>query len=507
MKPQYLPSVCQTHAAHYEGQIKIDKSKLLLKKNEVVSLRKLCDLLSADMPAPFRILDGYYVGFSIPQIANEFDLLRFGTDYIVNIELKSKLPEESKLETITTQMRKQHYYLKFLEKPLMIYTYIEDDGVYRYNHKNNCVELVNIYHMIDTLAHQTVDFELDPDKLFKPSNYLVSPFNKVERFISGEYFLTTDQAKKKKEILESIDNNEYLFFCISADAGTGKTLLTYDIAKTYQECGKSVLVLHCANLNEGQYRLNNNYHWNIKPASSLKCSDISLVIKKPDLIVVDEAHRIWKSQLEDLVTYAYENGISILFSYDPKQYLRDDETKEIHSFLTDKHPEKVAELRRLTTKIRTNKRMASFIHNMMAIGSSQDNLNYDNITIEYFSKVKDAQNYLNYLDATGKWKAITFTPSQYSPGSVNSLSHLCDEKAHGVIGQEFDRVVFAMDSNFRYSDKNRLSSIASNYYSLKGMLYQIVTRAVEELKIIVINNPELYQKLISIKYMGEQSCN
>ena len=112
MKPQYLPSVCQTHAAHHEGRIKIDKSKLLLKKNEVVSLRKLCDLLSADMPAPFRILDGYYVGFSILQIANEFDLLRFGTDYIVNIELKSKLPEENKIETIITQMHKQHYYLK-----------------------------------------------------------------------------------------------------------------------------------------------------------------------------------------------------------------------------------------------------------------------------------------------------------------------------------------------------------------------------------------------------------
>ena len=25
MKPQYLPSVCQTHVAHYEGKIKIDK--------------------------------------------------------------------------------------------------------------------------------------------------------------------------------------------------------------------------------------------------------------------------------------------------------------------------------------------------------------------------------------------------------------------------------------------------------------------------------------------------
>ena len=232
MKPQYLPSVCQTHAAHYEGQIKIDKSKLLLKKNEVVSLRKFCDLISVDMPAPFRILDGYYVGFSIPQIANEFDLLRFGTDHIVNIELKSKLSEESKIDTIITQMHKQHYYLKFLEKPLKIYTYIEDDGIYCYDAENNCVESIEPQHLVDVLVNQNVDFDLDPDKLFKPSNYLVSPFNKVDRFMSGEYFLTTDQAKKKKEILDSIDNNEYLFFCISADAGTGKTLLTYDIAKT-----------------------------------------------------------------------------------------------------------------------------------------------------------------------------------------------------------------------------------------------------------------------------------
>ena len=506
MKPQYLPSVCQTHAAHYEGKIKIDKSKLLLKKNEVVSLSKLCELLSADMPAPFRILDGYYVGFSIPQIANEFDLLRFGTDYIVNIELKSKLPEDSKIETITTQMRKQHYYLKFLEKPLMIYTYIEEDGVYRYNHKNNCVELVDICHMIDILAHQTVDFELDPDKLFKPSNYLVSPFNKVERFISGEYFLTTDQAKKKKEILESIDNNESLFFCISAEAGTGKTLLTYDIAKTYQECKKSVLVLHCATLNEGQWELNKSHGWNIKCVSALRTSELDSVIENPDLIVVDEAHRIRKHQLDALVQYAEEHKISVLFSYDTKQYLRDNETRDIHAYLMELYPQNTSQVRKLTTKIRTNKKMASFIHNMMDIGSSKDNLDYGDITIEYFSSVHDAQNYLNYLDCSGEWKAITFTPSQYSSEPVDSLSCLCEQKAHGVIGQEFDKVVFAMDSNFRYGENNRLA-VRTNYYSLKGMLYQIVTRAVNELKIIVINNPELYQKLMSIKYMSEQTLN
>ena len=31
------------------------------------------------------VADGYYLGFSIPQIGKEFDLLRFGEDCIINI--------------------------------------------------------------------------------------------------------------------------------------------------------------------------------------------------------------------------------------------------------------------------------------------------------------------------------------------------------------------------------------------------------------------------------------
>ena len=42
------------------------------------------------------------------------------------------------------------------------------------------------------------------------------------------------------------------------------------------------------------------------------------------------------------------------------------------------------------------------------------------------------------------------------------------------------------------------------YYSIRGMLYQIVTRAVSKLKIVVVGNPSLYEKLIAIKHMGSQ---
>lgn len=40
--------------------------------------------------ADITVTSNYYLGYSIPQIGKEFDLLRFGTNYLVNIENKNK---------------------------------------------------------------------------------------------------------------------------------------------------------------------------------------------------------------------------------------------------------------------------------------------------------------------------------------------------------------------------------------------------------------------------------
>jgi len=58
-----------------------------------------------------------------------------------------------------------------------------------------------------------------------------------------------------------------------------------------------------------------------------------------------------------------------------------------------------------------------------------------------------------------------------------------------------------MNDNFKYVG-NRLAA-RRGYYSAEGMLYQIVTRVVDELKIVVINNPPLYLKLLEIKALGQ----
>ena len=107
-----------------------------LSKAEISTLAEFYETLKKHNLS-FEILDGYYIGYSIKQISKEFDLLRFGDDSVINIELKSPLAENVKIKKITEQMHKNYYYLKFLEKEGYIYTHIENDGLYKYIRKNS----------------------------------------------------------------------------------------------------------------------------------------------------------------------------------------------------------------------------------------------------------------------------------------------------------------------------------------------------------------------------------
>ena len=68
------------------------------------------------------LLDNFFVGYKIPQIGKEFDLLRINDDNIVNIELKTKAGEEKVLK----QLKRNSYYLKFLNKEVLLFTYIQE---------------------------------------------------------------------------------------------------------------------------------------------------------------------------------------------------------------------------------------------------------------------------------------------------------------------------------------------------------------------------------------------
>lgn len=476
------------------------KSALKISKDEGKTLKQFCDGLSS-VNSSLELFDGYYVGYSIKQIGKEFDLLRFCDDAIINIELKGELDEDVKIPKITKQLQQNYYYLKFLEKPLFLYVYVENDGLYRYNIDIEAVETTTFSDLIEVLNSTSCNQNLDPDKMFVPSNYLISPFNQTSRFINSEYFLTPQQQNIKDEFLNSIKQSKREWFCISANAGTGKTLLMYDLVKSLNNDGLKTVVIHCGKLNGGHSKLITKYDWSIRSIRDIFDPSIDHIITEDtDVIFVDEAQRISESQLNIIVKRAISQNIPMVFSYDIKQYLKSGENTDIYEYLKPAYLELNLLRRKLTNKIRTNKEMSSFITNLLQIGKSKDNLNYENITIEYVDDYNSAKRFANHLQ-TKDWKAITFTGSRFSKEPLDNLSTVCDTKAHDVIGQEFEKVVFFMDGNFKYFEDGTLK-VRQNYYSAKGMLYQIVTRVVSKLKIIVIGDPELYYKLLTIKYMG-----
>src|SRR5690625_5907191 len=82
-------------------------------------------------------LNEFYIGFKINQINKEFDLLRFGLDNIINIEVKQK----STLERVEKQLRQNRYYLSFIGKEVYSFTYLsEEDSFYQYDNSNQLIE-------------------------------------------------------------------------------------------------------------------------------------------------------------------------------------------------------------------------------------------------------------------------------------------------------------------------------------------------------------------------------
>ncbi len=459
-----------------------------IKNSELKDLQVLVNnfkLLSKSI----ALMDKYFIGYSIPQIGKEFDLLRMDKSTIVNIELKRK----SSIEKILTQLERNKYYLSFLKREIYCFTYVADENKLYILDSTNSLEEVNLKYLLQLLVSQDVKKISNFDKYFNPSNYLVSPFNSTLEFMKGEYFLTKHQEEIKHEILEHLSLPNYSILSIKGNAGTGKTLLTYDIAKEVSK-KKETLIIHCGYLNAGQSQLKAEYAWNIIPAKEIWSQELS----KFHLVIVDEAQRIFPNQLENLIIEVKKFSNNIIFSYDGQQTLK---KAEIYNNVAEKiESELTSPLYELTNKIRTNKEVASFIQCLFSKNRSLERFKYDNIELNYFDNYNEAKLFMEHLRKEN-WKIINYTPS-----SVNTLPYelhnLNDEpdNAHRVIGQEFNNVVAVIDGHFYYKS-GYLSTRGykdNPFYHPTKMLLQIVSRTRIKLGVVIIKNQEILNRCLEI---------
>lgn len=463
-----------------------------LEDNEKEDLLKFIGKLFREYQIP-DIFDGYYIGYKIPQISKEFDLLRITENSIINIELKSGASNES----IKEQLIKNRYYLGSLQKDNIynIAYQSNEDKLYILTEKKELDEL-DVADMSRILLLEP-PLKVNLDSRFDPSEFLVSPFNNTDRFIEGKYFLTDHQKEIKKSIVEIVEKNKYGACAISGKAGTGKTLLVYDIAKEISLL-KKVLIVHCGKLSDGHERLRDGHKVDLIPIKLFSAKKIS---EKYNLIIFDEAQRIRSEQLT--VILENKEKSNYLFSYDKTQTLSHQDGKYGSRFAAELF-EGVKNHFNLTENIRSNAEISSFIKRFVDKKDNVSQRKYENISIQYFENMDCVGGYVKNLEDSG-WIYISYTPKgkgQEGAYQKYNISSKFPQNAHDVIGQEFDKVVAVVGERFLYKETGELtyniSEDTSVPYLPHKMLFQAMTRVRKELKIVIVNNPEILERCLEI---------
>lgn len=476
----------------------VSERKTQLKEHEYNSL---CALVNTLMENGIKIadLDGFHFSYHIKQVPAEFDLLKVGKGRkVINIELKSSMIDEEKIEK---QLIRNRHFLQHIADQIDSFTYVAaTDKIYTI--KDNKIEICSVKNVIESLE-SFEEYNDNIDGLFRAKDYLISPLNNPENFINRQYFLTDAQETIKKDILADTDKAEHRkFWGITGSAGTGKTLLLYDLARNLAERGK-VCIIHCGILCAGHHFLNDKLeNLTIIDAKSLKRDDLEGYLSSYNYILVDETQRIYGDSYNDIIKFVKENDLIAIFSYDEFQTLTQTETnrkiverlKSIENFKEKK----------LTTKIRTNKEMAAFIKALLNLNDVSDiNYKYEGISIVCANSTEETNKIIRYLRHNG-YTFIEYTKSRYQPSLLDKYHG--DINTHKVIGQEYDNVAVVMDENFMYSETGGLKAYEHpcKDYLFYKLFFQGVSRAREKLCIVVNNNPELLKKIIGIKYRAIQ---
>lgn len=441
--------------------------------------------------------DNFYIFYSIPHIAKEFDILIFDeNNNVINIEMKSSASYEE--QKVKKQLLKNKNYLKSISSNVQLFTInfgnntiyklLEDDSLSTYVlTSNNVFDQCDLYKTMSNfkpVVLQNIDF------LFTPAKFLVSPFNNTEKFINNEYFLTNEQESIKKNILDGV----FKLFGINASAGTGKTLLCYDIAKELIQLDNKVCIVHVGILNNGHYTLKNKYGWKIVPIKDFKPEQYGNF----DYVIFDEIQHANKYSIIEIIETLLKSHVKIVVAGDPKQVISINDIGQEYVTYIEKNFGK-NNLKNLTKKIRTNKQVASFIKRLFNLRdiAGSENMRYDNITVNYFNNETDGIEYAKTL--TSNWNVLTYTTSIYKDEYNKIFKRLEFQNQHMIIGQEFDNVVIFMGKNYYYdNDHLKVKIQEESHYPTRMGLFENITRTRINLKIIVCNNSEVFGKCLEI---------
>lgn len=482
-------------ATEFENILSKRSKKLKVKPQEFYAIRSLVNMLLG-IGVEIKDFENFFLSFTIEQIGKEFDLIKLDKDNLVlNIELKS---EEVGVEAIQNQLEKNRYYLKHLAPDVRLYTFVET-GKELYKYTSKGLQLVGVEDLKDTMQLFQESLGENLESLFQANSYLISPLNSHQKFMYGDYFLTNQQHDIKKKIVDLIllNDKEYVLG-ITGKAGTGKTLLLYDIIKEIAERGENCCLIHSGILCDGHRILSAKWdNVTIFSAKELNGDGVEN-LKRYQFIFVDESQRIYSSTFEKIIKEVISESKTVIFAYDYAQSLS----------ITEEERNIPAKLQKidgfteytLSDKIRTSKEIASFTRTMMNLNNrARGYMDYSDIDVLFANNIEEAKRLINLYDEKG-YIFISYTQSMYYRNSIDLYPNNYD--THHVIGQEYDKVMIMMDKNFRYDKERRIQGKEHPNPDLLfyKLLYQAISRAREKLCVLIVENYKLFSDILNIKF-------
>ncbi len=442
-----------------------------VKSHEVGSLKAVVKEL-LNQGATLKQLDGFYFSYEIGQIGKEFDLVKVNDDICLNIELKSfNIGEDRILEQL---VKNKHYLGKLPSKKFYYFTYESNKKTFYSLTEDDRFVVCQAKDVFDVL-NQMDGYNDNLNEMFSPTRYLISPLTEPEKFVNNEYFLTQQQMDFKEKLIEAFETTDVSYYSLTGQAGTGKTLLAYDIAKSIDD----VLIVHCGKLLDNHKQLN----LNIISISEFINQDLS----KYKYLFVDEAQRLYQSNLEIIKERVRHHNSKCLFVYDSKQLLS---VKDAENKMADKIESLTKEnIYALTGRIRTNKNIAEFVNCLYNLKNRVSKYNdMSNINLAFANNFEEASKIVQYYRDKG-FIYINFN---------NELVKFKDYDVSEVIGQEYDKVIVCIDEKFKYLG-NKLKSKDNQNFIYTNLLYQAISRARSEVTILLVNNMDVFENLYNIK--------